>query len=115
MVILSVFYLDPGPPRNRAGVIEIHETNRAGLMQFVPEFLKSRTTHNISLLLIFWGLWPLPGYPPQRIPRKGSRQSAGSSPCIPSSNFNEFPTSRRDRLDDPPIRKFFFDTAVITK
>src|SRR5690606_21301814 len=68
-----------------------------------------------SLLLIFWGLWPLPGYPPQRIPRKGSRQSAGSSPCIPSSNFNEFPTSRRDRLDDPPIRKFFFDTAVITK
>src|SRR5690606_40349568 len=93
----------------------IHETNRSGLMQFVPEFLKSRTTHNISLLLIFWSLWPLPGYPPQRIPRKGSRQSAGSSPCIPAPEFNKPPTGGRDRPDDPPIRQFFFDAAVIAE
>src|SRR5690606_40497644 len=65
---------------NRAGVIGIHETNRSGLMQFVPEFLKSRTTHNISLLLIFWSLWPLPGYPPQRIPGIRVAQGGAGAP-----------------------------------
>src|SRR5690606_27663510 len=53
VVIPTISVLDSGPSRNRAGVIGIHERNRSGLMQFVPEFLKSRTTHNISLLLIF--------------------------------------------------------------
>src|SRR5690606_40342990 len=45
----------------------------------------------------------------------GPRKSAGSSPCIPSPNFNELPTGGRDRLDDPPIRQFFFDAAVIAE
>src|SRR5690606_40846221 len=41
--------------------------------------------------------------------------SAGSSPCIPAPEFNKPPTGGRDRLDDPPIRQFFFDAAVIAE
>src|SRR5690606_15383344 len=104
---ISVSVSDSGPSRNCAGVIGIHERNRSGLMQFVPEFLKSRTTHNISLLLIFWGLCPFPD-----VLRKGR---PGRGPPIGGSDANQFPSFTGDGLNDSPIRQLLFLAPVISE